>query len=220
MTSQEALARLLVNPEDADARACIEELAKQSVEEEQRQKEAEEAARIEAERLARKRATDKYEILPARNKSMTTSNGLYRIRALRDFADVKKGQEGGFVQSEANLSQKGDCWLYSGNCHGNAQISGNAKVKNSEIYGNAQVSGNAEVFFSYVSGNAKVSGKAMLYRMSVRGDAEITGNVKIGTSSYKIGRLEMERGKVEGDFELDAEGSFFSKVGDCPWRTK
>ncbi len=220
MTAQEALARLHVNPEDAAARAFIEKLARQSVEEEQRQKEAEEAARIEAERLAKKRATDKYEILPTPYKGQTTSYGLYQIRALRDFADVKKGQTGGFVQSEANLSQEGDCWLYSGNCKGNARISGNAKARNSEIFGNAQVSGNAEVIFSFVSGNAKVSGNAMLYRMFVSGDAEIAGNVKIGTSSYKAGRMEMEHGKVEGNFELDAEGEFFPKAGDCPWMKK
>lgn len=30
---------------------------------------------------------------------------LYRIRALKDFADVKAGDLGGFVQSEANLDQ-------------------------------------------------------------------------------------------------------------------
>ena len=37
---------------------------------------------------------------------------LYRIQALRDFSDVKKGDLGGFVESEANLSQMGDCWIY------------------------------------------------------------------------------------------------------------
>lgn len=32
---------------------------------------------------------------------------LYRIEALKDFSDVKAG---GFVQSENNLSQYGNCW--------------------------------------------------------------------------------------------------------------
>lgn len=31
---------------------------------------------------------------------------LYRIEALRDFADVEKGDKGGYVESEDNLSQK------------------------------------------------------------------------------------------------------------------
>jgi hypothetical protein len=36
---------------------------------------------------------------------------LYRIRALKDFGNVKAGNLGGFVRSERNLSQLGDCWV-------------------------------------------------------------------------------------------------------------
>ena len=32
---------------------------------------------------------------------------LYLIEALRDFSDVKKGDKGGFVENERNLSQHG-----------------------------------------------------------------------------------------------------------------
>ena len=34
---------------------------------------------------------------------------LYRIEALKDFNDVKKGNKGGFIENENNLSQSGDC---------------------------------------------------------------------------------------------------------------
>ena len=37
---------------------------------------------------------------------------LYRIEALRDFSDVKKGDKGGFVEKEENLSQSDNCWIY------------------------------------------------------------------------------------------------------------
>ena len=37
---------------------------------------------------------------------------LYRIRALKDFADVKAGDLGGWVSSEYNLSQYDNCWVY------------------------------------------------------------------------------------------------------------
>ena len=37
---------------------------------------------------------------------------LYRIEALKNFGYVNKGQKGGFVQSEKNLSQSGICWIY------------------------------------------------------------------------------------------------------------
>ena len=34
---------------------------------------------------------------------------LYRIRASKDFSDVKKGDLGGWVSNEYNLSQYSDC---------------------------------------------------------------------------------------------------------------
>ena len=67
---------------------------------------------------------------------------LYRIKALSSFGCVSAGDLGGFLESEKNLSQNGDAWVY-----GNAEVSGNARV-----YGNAEVSGNARVY-----GNAEVS---------------------------------------------------------------
>lgn len=34
---------------------------------------------------------------------------LCRIEALKDFANIIKGQKGGFVESDKNLSQEGNC---------------------------------------------------------------------------------------------------------------
>ena len=61
---------------------------------------------------------------------------LYRIEALMDFSDVKTGDKGGFVQSEDNLSQLGNAWVY-----GNAEVYDNA-----EVYGKAEVRGGAKVY--------------------------------------------------------------------------
>ena len=60
---------------------------------------------------------------------------LYRIKALKDFRDVKEGEFGGYIESEQNLSQEGNAWV-----SGNARVYGDAQV-----YGNAQVAGNAQV---------------------------------------------------------------------------
>lgn len=54
---------------------------------------------------------------------------LHRIEALRDFGDVKKGDKGGFIEKEDNLSHEGDCWVF-----GDAWVSGEARV-----YGDAWV---------------------------------------------------------------------------------
>ena len=61
---------------------------------------------------------------------------LFRIEALIDFGNVSKGDKGGFVEAENNVSQDGNAWVY-----GDAQVYGNARV-----CGNAQVSGDAWVY--------------------------------------------------------------------------
>ena len=102
---------------------------------------------------------------------------LYRIKSLKDFGNVKKGDKGGFVEKEENLSQSGDCWVYD-----NAKVYNNAKVfdyadiyGNAEIFGNAIVSSNARVY-----GNAKVYHYAMVYdNAEVCDNAIISGNAEV-----------------------------------------
>jgi len=123
----------------------------------------------------------KYEL----TEETQTVNGttLYRIRALRSFGDVKAGDLGGWIESERNLSQKGDAWV-----SGNAQVSGNAWVfGDAQVFGNAQVSGNAWVFGdaqvfgdAWVFNNARVSGDAIVYsKAQVSGDAQVYGNARV-----------------------------------------
>ena len=93
---------------------------------------------------------------------------LYRIQALRDFGNVTKGDIGGYIESEKNLSQDGNAWVYV-----DAWVSGNARV-----YGNAWVYGDA-----WVSGNAQVSGDAQVYgNAQVYGDSRVSGDADIKTA--------------------------------------
>ena len=80
----------------------------------------------------------KYELL--KNDFVEVNNTkLYRIKALRDFGIVKKGDIGGYIQKEENLSHNENAQVY-----GDAWVSGNARVfENACVYGNAHVSGNA-----------------------------------------------------------------------------
>ena len=67
---------------------------------------------------------------------------LHRIKALRDFNDVKAGDLGGWVESEDNLSQYEKCWLCDNAIvYGDARIYGNAR-----IYGDARVCDNARIY--------------------------------------------------------------------------
>jgi len=103
--------------------------------------------------------------------------GLYRIEALRDFGDVKKGDLGGYVSSEENLSHEGLCWVYrDARVYGNAEVSGNAQVYgDARVFGNAHVSGDAWVYR-----NACVYGNARIYGIAeVKGNSDISDDIKL-----------------------------------------
>lgn len=97
---------------------------------------------------------------------------LYRIVALESFSDVKKGDFGGYVESEHNLSQEGDCWIYdNAKVYENAKVCQSAKIlQEARVFGNATVLENAVVYENAVVwgradiwGNAKVYGNANIY---------------------------------------------------------
>ena len=96
---------------------------------------------------------------------------LYRIEALKDFGEIKKGDKGGFIESENNLAHEGDAWVSD-----NARVYGDACVfDNAQVYGNAFVSGYAQVY-----GNARVYGNAWLYdNTRVCGYAWVADNARV-----------------------------------------
>ena len=117
----------------------------------------------------------KYELT---NETITVNDHtLHRIKALRDFGNVKKGDLGGFIEFEKNLSQYGWCWVFGeAKVYGDAEVYGDANVSGyAKVYGNAIVCGNAKVF-----DNADVFGNAEVYRSAiVFGYAEVYENAKV-----------------------------------------
>lgn len=86
-------------------------------------------------------------------------NNLLRIKALKDFSNVKKGDFGGLIHNKNNLSQKGNCWLdYNSTITNESIIRDNVRIK----------------------GNVLISGKSVL-----KGEVEINGNVSIHDSTIK-----------------------------------
>ena len=66
------------------------------------------------------------------NTIYIAGNRLYQIKALKDFEKVKKDDLGGYIASEDNLSQTGNCWVFQ-----DSMVFDNAKVlENAEIRGN------------------------------------------------------------------------------------
>lgn len=90
---------------------------------------------------------------------------LYRIRAITDFRNIKKGRIGGFIEKEENLSQTGNAWI-----DGTAWVMGNARV-----YEDARIGGDSMVYGRMrICGSARIGGNAR-----VKGNARIDGNARI-----------------------------------------
>ena len=150
---------------------------------------------------------------------------LHRIQALIDFSDVKCGDIGGYIESEKNLSQYGNCWVGdNAKVHGNAQVYDDAKVFGNvlvydyaQVYGYAQVFDNAEVYsFAEVYGNAGVYGYAQVYGDAMVCDdavvhgcslvfenALVYGFAKVGGNAKVFGNSEVrDYAKVNGYAEI------------------
>lgn len=151
---------------------------------------------------------------------------LHRIEALKDFANIKKGEKGGFIEDEKNLSQTDDCWIYGnakvyGNArvYGNALVCGNAEVSlnalvidKARVYGNAQVRGNAVVYDNAeISGDAKIFGNAQ-----VRGTAMVYDNAKICDDAKVFDNAQVyDNAKVFGNAEVSGNAQVFGNAEIC-----
>ncbi|MCI6191384.1 MAG: hypothetical protein MR691_15880 [Clostridium sp.] len=126
----------------------------------------------------------KYELIESDIK------GLYRIKALKDFGYVKKGDIGGYVENPNNLSHKGNCWVYNNaKICDNAIIYGNAEVWDyAVIDGNARIYGNSQIRdCAVIDGNAQIHGDSEILNYAIirdnaliYGDSVISGNAFIG----------------------------------------
>ena len=120
-----------------------------------------------------------------------SSHTLHRIRFLKDFGDVKKGDLGGWIESWSNLSQEGNCYTADNSkVFGNASVSGDAQV-----YGNAQVYGDAKV-----SGTAHVYGDARIY-----GDANVGDGADVNENAEVFGNAVISDSKVTGDTKVNGD---------------
>jgi hypothetical protein len=109
----------------------------------------------------------KYEFI-GRAKKFSNGVTVRRIRALRNipYHHVKKGDIGGFLESEKNLSHFGSAWV-----DGDAIVCGDANVRGSSwVGGKARIWGNAEVYgCAWVFGGAKLGW-----------NTKVSGNTRVG----------------------------------------
>ena len=122
---------------------------------------------------------------------------LYRIEALKSFGAVNKGDKGGFIEKENNLSHYGNAWVFN-----DAKVFGNAKV-----YGNARVYGNAWVYDdARVSDDAKVYNSAKLCGKFAYKKGRFIGGMngvdKVTNITDKTGTDYWDNQYVLGDYEI------------------
>lgn len=116
--------------------------------------------RLQAENFMKEENMKKYE-LTAESKEYG-GRKLFRIKALVSFGNVKKGELGGWIEEEQNLSHFGNAWV-----GGNARVYDKARVwEDAQVYDDAVVFGNV-----WISDKAQVCGHA-----KVHGDVWVCGN--------------------------------------------
>jgi len=100
----------------------------------------------------------KYKLVDTDTK-VVDGHVVKRIEALKDFGEVKAGDLGGYIESEANLDMGGHCWIYDDAVvYGDAKVADEAIVKNNAIVKeHAFVGGRASII-----GNTILKGNAWM----------------------------------------------------------
>ena len=142
---------------------------------------------------------------------------LYRIKALKDFSDVKAGDLGGWIQSEENLSQEGNCWIHDeAMCMDRARVCDNCIMRdfstmfdNSRMHDNAVMVDDTMAFnYSTMWDNSIMFGNSKRFENSVmRGDSKMHDCSTINGHSEMLGDSELY-----GDSKLKEEEKLFGKL--------
>lgn len=157
-----------------------------------------------------------------------TERTVYRIKALRDFGDVKTGQLGGWIEKESNLSHDGNCFVYDEAvvCD-DAKISQSAIVKDSAvIMNNAKIGDYASVMDraivrdnaviqnyaqvqdeALVAGNSVVEDRATIKGMSfVNEEAKISGSaIVMDDAVVKGSAIVRDKSVISGNAKIEGK---------------
>lgn len=160
---------------------------------------------------------------------------LYRIQALKTFTKsggynpiTHVGELGGYVETEDNLSQEGNCWIF-----GDAKVKDGGKViDDAIIFDKAMVSNNSiirgnsvvrdrcfvtyrsDIFDSTLVGDVTVSGQSSIHsRAFLYGEIEVYKSV-ISTHVNLAGRITIKQSRITAPFELSGDYKLNFDVSD------
>lgn len=144
----------------------------------------------------------KYELVPEMTMDLPNGKRVYRVRALKNFADVQIGDIGGYVEFEENLSQENDCWIYDDAIvKDKARVEGKVCIRNHAIVeGNSCICGKAKIYHhALVKGNTLVFGRAEIFDHAVidlSNDNGISKDAKIFGNTHISGEFVFIQGKA------------------------
>ena len=118
----------------------------------------------------------KYSIVK-KDKIEFNGHTLYRIKALRNIDELtKKGDLGGYIETEENLSQEDDCFVF-----GNAKVYGESRLTGHAMATDNAVVKNIISDEAYFTGNSIVVGNG---EFCLYGQVDFNGNAKV---NFRIG---------------------------------
>ena len=134
---------------------------------------------------------NKYEL--TKESKIFRGETVYRIRALKDFGSVKKGELGGYVSGEHNLSQYGSCWI----------------AHEAIAYQHSQVRVFAQIIDrAMLGGNAIAAGGCVICNDAIiTGDADVADEVTVGGGTIIGGKI-----KLRGDVQIYSQGELMAYV--------
>lgn len=112
-----------------------------------------------------------------RKYTFTGETCVYKKHTLRRIKRLSDGVVGGWIETEYNLSQEGDCWVGDdAKVFDQARVRDDAKVFDRAcVFGCARIAGNA-----YVLGDSNVNESAQVYEMAtIYGNAIVTGEANV-----------------------------------------
>lgn len=152
---------------------------------------------------------------------------LHRIEALKNFGVVYKGDKGGFVQSEENLSQLDNCWIFNDSkAIGNSLVYKNAVLSgNSIICDNAVATGFSLICdHSIVCEKALITNNALIHRNSVvcgnsyvAGDAKVTDFSRVDGLSEVTGNAEIRDALIKKSSDYMVFKNWWSSLRYFTW---
>lgn len=132
---------------------------------------------------------------------------VYQIQALIDIPSIgiKKGDFGGHLESEHNLSHEGDAWVYdTALVMDNAKVYGNAQVRYSKLTDNAEIFDNVRIVYE-----SETESELEYTQVWVGEDAKIYGDVILRNNK------ELH---ISGNAKLYGKSVFYNNIGVHIWR--